>query len=218
MTTLSTVRTRCALCNRENEHTGIGSTNSFGSADLDTRPPPMMRDTMFAWVQRCSECGYCCSRLSEARPGAEEIVKEDEYRNQLSNQAYPKLANSFLCEAIIARKSNDYAGSTWALIHAAWACDDADKSEEAANCRRQAADMLITAESHGQQVAENGEASAAMLVDFLRRSGQADEARKVITENRSDIEEEVIARILDFQADLIEKGDVSCHTIAEVLD
>ena len=145
-------------------------------------------------------------------------MKEDEYRNQLTDPAYPELANSFLCVSIIARTSNDFAGSTWALIRAAWVCDDSDKSEEAANCRRQAADMLVTAESHGQSVAEEKGGSAAMLVDLLRRSGQADDARKVIAENRSGIEEDVIARILDFQAVLIEKGDVSCHTIAEVLD
>ena len=58
-------------------------------------------------------------------------------------------------------------------------------------------------------------AGTAILVDLLRRSGQMDDARKTIVERRAGIEEDTIVRVLDFQKMLIDKGDTSCHTIAE---
>jgi hypothetical protein len=77
--------------------------------------------------------------------------------------------------------------------------------------------MLVKSEGHGQQVINQNGASTAILVDLLRRSGQMDEASRVIAEHRPDISEDIIIRILDFQTILIENGDVSCHTISEAL-
>ncbi len=207
----------CGLCNSENKFRCIATTNAFGSKDLDTRPPEMQRSTMFTWVQRCSKCGYCASNVSKSRPGFEAVVNAEEYRKQLNDQAFPELANSFLCKAIIDRETNDYAGATWALIHAAWVCDDAHRPNEAAVCRHKAATMLVTAEDHGQQVGSRSGASTAILVDLLRRSGRTDDARRVIAERRAGITDDIITRVLDFQSNLIEKGDTSCYTISQAL-
>jgi hypothetical protein len=155
--------------------------------------------------------------VTKAHPGFEAVVNAAEYHKQLNDQVYPELANSFLCEAMIDRETNDYAAATWALVHAAWVCDDADHSDEAVVCRHKAADMLLTAEDHGQQVAEQNKATTAILVDLLRRSGRMDDARKAIAERLTGIAEDIIIRILDFQSVLIEKGDASCHTISEAL-
>lgn len=53
MTTLYEAKAQCAVCGTESEYTGIGSTNSFGSPDLDTRPLKMKRSTIVDWIQRC---------------------------------------------------------------------------------------------------------------------------------------------------------------------
>ena len=217
MTTLYEKKTRCALCGNEEAFPRIGTTNAFGLPDLDTRPPQMERSTIFAWIQRCSECGYCSSDISKALPVAESVIHSSECRNQLNDEAYPESANSFLCQAIIDREANDYVGATWALVHAAWVCDDADRPDRAVVCRHKAADMLVTAEDHGQQVLEQNGASTALLVDLLRRSGRTDDARRAITERRTTIGQEIIVRILEFQALLTEKGDASSHTISDAL-
>lgn len=218
MTTLYQEKVRCGLCGSETEITSIGSTNAFGSADLDTRPPEMTRSTIFAWVQKCSECGYCASDVSKSNPGFDAIIRGTEYRRQLNDKAYPELANSFLCKAIIDREAKDYVGATWALIHAAWVCDDAEHAAEAVMCRHKATNMLVTAEEHGKQVTEQEGASTAILVDLLRRSGRLDDATRTIAERRPRIIEDIILRILDFQDVLIRKGDVSLHTISEALE
>lgn len=217
MTTLYENKTRCALCGKTNKFKEIGSTNAFGSSDLDTRPPEMQRSTIFTWIQRCRECGYCASDISESNPESGAIVNGAEYRKQQNDQTYPELANSFLCKAILDREAGKYASATWSLVHAAWVCDDAKRPNKAMLCRHKAADMLVTAENQGQQVAKQNGASTAILVDLLRRSGRTDHARRAIAERRTRISEDIIIRILDFQLILIEKGDTSCHTIDEAL-
>jgi hypothetical protein len=211
MTTHYEKKVRCSECGAENEYTCIGSTNVFGSPDLDTRPPEMQRSTIFASIQRCPECGYCASEVSTTRPDARAVVGGKEYRDQLNDPTYPELANSFLCKAMVDRESKDFSAATWAFILAAWACDDSDHPDQAMACRQKAADMLAIAEEHGQQVADQDSASTAILVDLLRRSGRIEQAREVIATRRGRITEDIVARILDFQTALLDKNDISCH-------
>ncbi len=96
LTTLYEKKAQGSVCGTENEYTGIGSTNALGSLDLDTRPPEMERSTIFTWVQRCPECGYCASDVSITRPRAQAVVNGEEYKDQLNDPTYPELANSFL--------------------------------------------------------------------------------------------------------------------------
>jgi hypothetical protein len=209
---------QCSVCGAENEYTGIGSTSQFGPQDLDTRPPERQRSTIFAWVQRCPDCGYCAAVVSETcRPEAREIVNSREYKEQLNNPTYPELANSFLCKAIVDLESRALAATTLALMRAAWVCDDSGHFDQARICRQKAADMLVIAEEAGQQVSKQEGTDTAILVDLLRRSGRIEEARKVIAARRDGISDKVIAHILDFQTTLLNKNDVSCHTIAEVI-
>ncbi len=77
--------------------------------------------------------------------------------------------------------------------------------------------MLVFAEEHGQQVAEQQGASTVILVDLLGRSGQLEKARKVVATRRDSNVEEIIARVLDYEIALLDKGDESCHTIGEAL-
>lgn len=215
MTTIYEKKAECAVCGAESSYRGIGSTNSFGSSDLDTRPPEMMRSTMFAWVQRCPKCGYCASDVSKSAPQAASMVRSPEYTRQLSDPAYPELANSFLCKALLDNHVEDYAAAAWSLIHAAWACDDRNRDGLAKACRSRAADMFKRALNTGQKVAEQSGVETAIQVDLLRRAGRFNEARQLIHEQRPEITEEIILKILTFQENLIAKGDEACHNISE---
>lgn len=217
MTTFYEKKVLCSVCGGQNVFIGVRSTNAFGSADLDTRPPKSQRYTISTWVQRCPNCGYCASDVSVTRLGAQVVVSGKEYSDQMNDPTYPELANSFLCKAIVDRELKDFAAAAWALIHAAWACDDDHHPDQATACRQKAADMLKIAEEHGQQVADQDGDSTAILVDLLRRSGQIEQASKVIAARRSRITQDTIARILDFQSALLDKNDLYCHTIAEAL-
>lgn len=217
MTTLDIEKAQCAVCGTETEFVGIGSTNSFGSPDLDMRPPEMQRSTIFAWVQRCPECGYCAQDMSKATANAAMLVRGTEYSQLLADVAYPELANSFLCKALIEESSEDYATAAWSLIHAAWVCDDQDKVVLAATCRSRAADMIDKAIANKQTLSEQRGAETAIQVDLLRRAGRLSDARQLAAKQRPVIKEDVILKILDFQETLIEQGNLSCYTISDAL-
>ena len=140
-----------------------------------------------------------------------------EYKEQLNDPTYPELANSFLCKAIVDREFKALVAMTLAFMRAAWVCDDSGHLDQARVCRQKAADMLVIAEDNGKKVSNQEGTDTAILVDLLRRSGQIEQARKAIEARRGGITEEVITRILDFQATLLDNNDVFCHTIAEVI-
>lgn len=217
MTTLYTTKVRCAVCGSEAEYTGIGSTNAHGSRDLDTRPPEMQRSTIFAWVQRCPECGFCGPDISQASSRAAALVRSAGYVRQLADSTHPELANSFRCKALNDESSGDHAAAAWALIHAAWACDDAQMPEAARVCRSEAVDMIEKALGRGQAITEQDGADSAIRVDLLRRAGRLAEARQLIATIRPAITVDIVAKVLDFQSVLLAKGDEACHTIAEAL-
>ena len=218
MTTIVHRKARCYLCTTQSEFMRIASTNRMGSPDLDTRPPQMERSTMRTWVQRCPKCGYCASDVSAPRPEAAAVVSTREYKRQLADPEFPPLANSFLCKALIESACGEYSAEAWALIHAAWVCDDSGHVNQAVMCRQRATEALARAEEHGQQLTEQEGAATAILVDLLRRSGRFDQARRVIAERCSTIADDIILRVLDFQIRLIDQDDESCHTIAEAYE
>ena len=209
------------------EDQDITGTVMFCSRYLDTRPLPPDSGMLETRVRRCHECGYCASDLSTSTPGAEAVVKSEEYRRQLDDKTtgpdtppgkyepHPDLVNSFLCKSLLDISANDRAAATWSLIHAAWACDDrADLADAAMTCRSKAADMLMSAECNGQAVGQEDGVSTAILVDLLRRSGRMDDARKVIAERRLTAPDQIIISILDFQEMLIDRGNTNRQTVA----
>lgn len=145
------------------------------------------------------------------------LVRSTEYSQRLTDDAYPELANSFLCKALIAEYSEDYATAAWSLIHAAWVCDDQDKDVSAATCRSRAADMIDKALAKKQTFSKQKGAETAIQVDLLRRAGRLNDARQLVARPRPAIKEDVILKILDFQEFLIEQGNRSRYTISDAL-
>jgi hypothetical protein len=181
---------------------------------------------MWDWVQRCIKCGYCADQITKPCPAARTVIKSQEYLDQLHDPIYPKQANSFLCAAIINREAKNYSAATWALIHAAWTCDDIKRHKaQAITCRLRAAEMLLLTEQAGQQIVDEHalieghlspkEIGAAILVDLLRRAGHMEKARSILVERRDAVSDCVIKTIFDYQGTLIDKNDRNCHTIDE---
>ena len=65
MTTFLQEKLTCVICGSTSKHEMLGSTNTYGSPDLDLRPPEMHRSTMDYWVQECPFCGYVYSSIEK---------------------------------------------------------------------------------------------------------------------------------------------------------
>jgi tetratricopeptide (TPR) repeat protein len=217
MTTLDHVSKTCAICGREDTYTMIMSTNSFGSPDLDLRPPEMQRSTMEYWVERCPECGYCSHNVEEAGDGVADVVQSEAYRRQRESQQYPELANAFLCSSMIYEHLGDYSSAGQTSMDAAWVCDDASMQTEARQCREEAIRLLQIARDQDQLDEDPAGATEALLTDLMRRSAQFDLAQKTCEEGLAKDPETVIAGVLRFQRSLIDAKDVGAYTIEEAL-
>ena len=89
MTTIDPVDVTCAVCGAVSEHLVLGSTNTMGPPDLDMRPAPMARWTLGEQIQRCPQCGYCASDISEAGETAAEVVRNEAYQAELARETTP---------------------------------------------------------------------------------------------------------------------------------
>eukprot|EP01006_Ploeotia_vitrea_P013850 TRINITY_DN36245_c0_g1_i1.p1 TRINITY_DN36245_c0_g1~~TRINITY_DN36245_c0_g1_i1.p1 ORF type:complete len:259 (-),score=29.84 TRINITY_DN36245_c0_g1_i1:148-924(-) len=106
MVTFSSVQRTCCSCNKSNDQDEICSYTTFGSPDLDLRPPPMKRGTMSRWVEECPHCNYCGTSTEDlpAELPLEEtkaVMASTEYQQQTK---VGSLASRFLRQALLATK------------------------------------------------------------------------------------------------------------------
>ena len=218
MTTVLKEIIQCAVCGERSEHFTVGSTNTFGWMDLDTRPPEMMRSTINMWIMVCPSCGYCSMDISKCAEKSPELVRSPAYQRQLKNPQFPDTANAFLCSSLIKELAGQDAMAGWDSIHAAWVCDDAGSDISARACRKKAVVLLQKAREKGQSFAAADGGSEALITDLLRRSGLFIKALKICNEGlRNHRTDAIFLDLLRFQKTLILKKDTACHTVAERL-
>lgn len=217
MTSFSSINAICAVCGQTSEQTVLRSTNSFGSSDLDTRPPEMARSTIYVEVQTCPHCGYCCWNIEENFPQASEIIGSEAYQAQLNHPDFPELANQFLCSALLLEQTNKLASSGWMTLKAAWVCDDAGNEVAARQNRLQAARLFERSIAAGEPITEQTGAEDVILTDIYRRAGDFAAAKASIERAHNKQLEDILSQILLYQNKLIEASDSQCHTIEEAL-
>lgn len=213
MTTIYFEDVTCAVCSHQSQVRTMGSTNAFGSMDLDTRPPEMRRSTMDMWVYACPSCGHCATDLAEPGEGLAELVASEPYLAIRRDAAIPAKARDFLCQALIARVQGRLRAAAWATIHVAWVCDDEGVSDAAVRHRLEAVNLVDAADLAGTPVGHDAGGSAAIKTDLLRRGGSFAEARAVAQAAIDATPDEVIETVLQYQLRLIDTQDQSCRTI-----
>jgi hypothetical protein len=217
MTTLSEREVICCVCGTKSSHLGIGSTNTSGSPDLDTRPPEMMRSTICYWIERCPSCGYCSSDLSECHDNARKLVETKEYQGIIENNNTPETAASFMALSYVKQKLHQYPWAAWGAIHAAWICDDENDYESSRECRKVAISMIEKAKEESHQLVDQAGASEAIIIDLMRRSGMFKSALELVNKTKVMDIEEVVSEVISYQEKLVLAEDMDAHTISEAL-
>jgi len=217
MTSLCKEKEKCFICGKTSEFTGVMSTSSSDLPDLDTRPSEMKRSTLQYWIRRCPSCGYCADQISHGDGKTAAIVKGEVYHQQLADPAYPELANSFLCRAMIQADVGNHAEAGWAALHAAWVCDD-HKPGMASACRSKAIQLFQGAMETGETISEETGVAEAVMADLYRRTGQFEKAQMVCLSALFKPLPELITQVLTFQKSLTEKQDEGCHTVGQAVE
>ena len=229
MTTMFTEMYTCAVCGAEKEFYGIASTNSFGSPDLDLRPPEMQRGTMSYWVQKCPKCGYVAGSISDD-PGhvTKEWLKSKEYTHNDGMKFRSGLADQFYKFHKISLLNGKTERAFSALLHAAWACDDSKDAENAARCRSAAIPLLDkTLEEIGsgrkgpkknRREDDDDKKDNLMLMktDLLRRSGQFETLQSEYAARS--FKNDIMNKILAFQLAKAAEKDTGCYTVQEAVE
>lgn len=201
----------CAVCGAKNEFHVLGSFSTFGPPDLDLRPAEMKRSTMPFWVQKCPSCGYVASQISDPTPVAEEWLKTEKYTTCNGISFSSDLAKEFYQQFMIASQSKDTKTAFFALLHAAWACDDREDEENAKHCRQTAcllAEKLLSSER------KKDENLSLIRADLLRRTGQF--ARLIDEYRNAQYSEELLNKIIAFQLEKAKAQDTSLYRVEDV--
>ena len=214
MTTVFPQTIRCFMCGSENEFGVIGSTNSFGPTDLDTRPPEMKRSTMSYWVQTCPVCGYSAVDLSDDTPVGREFLETDAYKTCDGIEFVSDLAKEFYRHYLIMAAEGKEEDAFWALLHAAWASDDKEDETGAVLSREKA--IIIAYKLLDAGVPEWKDTLSLILADMLRRVSCFDELLKRYDAVR--FNGELQNQIIDFEKELARRKITKCLTAKDAVD
>ena len=201
---------KCFVCGHKSEQRVLTSTNAFGSPDLDLRPPEMKRSTMPMWIQECPYCGYISESLDDDTDIKSTFLKTDEYLS-CSNIAFKsELAKKFYKYYMINLFDKNEEDAFYAVLHAAWACDDVTDYENAIYCRKLAINEI-------DKIIKNNynETLKVQKADLLRRACLFE---TVIDEYKNlAFEDETLKKIILFQIDKSKEKDNNCYTVADVI-
>ncbi len=211
MTTVFPATVRCSVCGSENEIMVIGSTNTFGPTDLDTRPPEMKRSTMCYWVQECRNCGYTAVDLTDETTLERSFFETEDYKSCRGIPFASDLAKSFFRHYLITSEEDQHEEAFFAALHAAWACDDREDETNAALMREKAiemADRLLQTDSCDWK-----DTVRLIRADLLRRTGRFDELLEQY--ESAAFENELMNAILAFEKELARRKLSGCYTAAD---
>ena len=211
MTMISNIKIECGVCGKESMQRALLSTNSFGTPDLDFRPPGMSRNTMNTWIFECPHCGYVASRLDEKPEIDSDFIKTDKYINCDGFEFEKDLAERFFKGYLIANEKDNTRESFFNLLHCAWACDDGEDIENARKIRKLS---LVYLDEMIQMGGEEKDNFVLMKADLLRRSGEFDR----VVEEYTDIilGDELLDKIITFQIIKARQKDDACYTVEDV--
>ena len=210
MSTFRKLAQKCGVCGNVGEYTVWMSTNSFGSSDLDLRPPGMRRDTMHTWVQECPHCGYAASDIREKLQVSKEILSTDKYVT-CGGMAMNGQASKFYRAHLIDMEKGDLNSASYHILCAAWACDDARDTVNAANCRR----IFLEIFEKRRESEPMNDTQKVQRADIMRRVGLFD--RVVEEYSPDDFGEEILKKAVAFQIEKAKAKDIRRYTVADAL-
>lgn len=212
MSTFYNVEYTCAVCGETHEFRVIGSTNTFGGApDLDLRPPEMQRSTMSHWIQECPSCGYISSSVDEDTTINADFLKTPEYLSCDGINFESALAARFYKYYKISLHDSKPRDAFFAILHAAWACDDYQDDVNAAHCRKLSLPLLSELID---SATDEKETLSLIQADIMRRAGLFDEVKRRFADTR--YSQDLLNQILEFELSRADQHDVDCYTVSDV--
>lgn len=212
MTTFMRERRICSICGAESYYQETASTNSFGSPDLDLRPPEMKRSTMMTWVHQCPKCGYASGSVTDHTSVSQEWLQTTEYKKCEGIAFKSDLARLFYQAHMIKLKDGRRSEAFHDLLHAAWSSDDKHDTDNAKRCRKLA---LQYVEDLIHDNPENKKSILVMKADLMRRAGNFEELLQEYA--TIGFENDLLDQIIAFELNRAAAHDSKCYTVNDAV-
>ncbi len=199
---------KCARCGHEHTYPVLLSSSTFGSMDLDTRPSTKGHEQFQYKIQECPKCHYCNTRVDVVEGALQDFSLE--YKELLCNSDISPVAKKYMMAAILQEKVENFCLAGELYLMAAWIFDDEENTELAINVRKASAKNI-----RKDVELSNDCETAIMLVDILRRAGEFQESLAMIA-FIGDTGDEYLNSILRYETALINRQDLSCHSVEEM--
>ncbi|BDG74042.1 hypothetical protein Rmf_39710 [Roseomonas fluvialis] len=208
------------MCHSTSIQTTLASTNRFGTADLDLRPPEMVRSTMTAWIQACPNCGYVAEKIGVELLTPDlvrRVLAGDRWRELMFGWKGPDLASAFLRASLLKRELGQPHDAADSALRAAWVADDRHDRVLSIECRKEATQLTDLALEGKDPDDEACRRMRIRQVDILRRAEIWTAAERLCEDLLDGSPEGTAGIVLRFQASLIQKRDTYCYAISDAL-
>lgn len=203
----------CAVCGQKHLYRfpAFANTDAWPDPHLDLRTPMSDRDTMQRFVQECPFCGYTARDVNLPTRVTQAYLDSEEYRGCGGMRFEEPLAARFYRQHLILLRDEKFSEAFFALLHAAWLCDDDGEAANAAACRRAAAELME------RILLSEGRTDLYELIyaDVLRRSGQFQKLLDRFSDFRPETED--FRMLIAFEHVLAEKQDDGRYTVRDAL-
>ncbi|MBQ9336730.1 MAG: hypothetical protein IJS14_05480 [Lentisphaeria bacterium] len=204
MTALFRSEKKCGCCGKKVQVTEIGSTNAFGSCDLDLRPPEMQRSAMFYGMHYCPYCGYASWELEEKIELSGELQEILSEKTDLENYIHRFERAAKIAEL----KGAGEDEVNWLYLCAAWCADDQNDQAKAKSLRQKIlGNTALDAEKEPERLLQ--------LVDIARRAEGKETAEKLLACLSRQKLEPLLKQIAQFQKHLLAQNDTGAYTVED---
>lgn len=208
---LNEVVVKCACCGKESTQKIMSDCKAKGYMDLDTRPPEDKRSALEYEVQECPECHYCSEDISVLIPNTDkEDVNSDTYKSILSDGETDSVARKFLLAGYLYQKAGNARMAGLEMLRMAWRFDDLNDGASAKDAR----EMAMAFYKDANEI-EYDEATALLIADMTRRTGDFWNATTAIESAYQRSQDPLISALLNYEKRLIVHKDSSAHSVDE---
>ena len=159
---------------------------------------------------------YCSPSLDRSIGVQPELLVDPKYRAILEDNTSPSpKCNGWRCWGFLCEAVGRFSDGTWALINAAWVCDDIGDDKAASEYRRLAFALSTRALGAGQSIASEPAASSTLRADLMRRCGEFAAAQECVITGLAQSPTKNVLLALEYEQKLIEAHDTARHAFAE---
>lgn len=200
----------CSVCGKEG-----GSGPASGSPDIDLRPSMTERCAVSPDAGQCPGCWDAGPAKEEKLPGEAvgTLPRSGRYADCGGIRFRSEAAAGFYRRYLTLKAADRGKEAREAVTSAAWMCDDAGDWENAAVCRRIAAELI-----REQFVMEPSLALTVLWAEHMRRAGEFDRVLDETAGIEKKDENGMLGSLLAFERIHAGMRDPGCYTIASALE